>query len=116
MYMYDRRGASRFAYHKTRRMMLDAIRRHGLVPATSTYSDSYSEYDDGRHIFFSDDSEYLRGYGGDVLLRFPWPDDAKPDKNQYGRLLAHQFVSRRQVAPAFLEVEEGSEWAPLASV
>jgi hypothetical protein len=108
---------TKWAYHGVRAAKLKRIRASGLITgAASDYEDAYSEYDDGAHLFFGDDPEQLRGSYGDTLLRFPWPSDAKPDQNKYGRYLAHQFVTKRNVAPAQLEVElaDGS-WGPLGN-
>lgn len=106
----------RFAYHGTRATNLPRLQVRGLIPgAYSSYDDKYSEYDDGKHLFFSDDPEYLRGAYGDTILRFPWPDDAKQDMNKYERLLAHQFVSKKAVSADHIEVEQGRDWEPLKS-
>lgn len=106
--------AGRFAYHGAWKRFLPSIRKYGLAPgAASSYSDSYSEYDDGRHLFFSDDEGYIAQHYGDTVLRFPWPSDAKPDKNTFGRRLPGQFVSRQAVPPGKVEVKAGGRWIPL---
>ena len=114
----EERAVAKWAYHGVRAVKLDRIRVVGLVPgAASDYTDAYSEYDDGDHLFFADDPEYLRHAYGDTILRFPWPRDTKPDQNKYGRYLAHQFVTKQKVSPANIEVElrDGS-WAWLKSL
>jgi len=104
----------KYAYHGTRRVDLPKLAKSGLVAgAASGYSDNYSEFDDGNHLFFSDEADYLRGAYGDTIVRFPWPSDAKHDQNVYGRKLAHQFATKKNVSPAHIEVEVGRDWVPL---
>lgn len=105
----------KYAYHATDKKKLRQIRGHGLTTGGApSFGDRYSEYDDGQHLFFADDLEYLRGYYGDIMLRFPWPSDAKPDKNTFGRILPHQFVSKRPVSQSSIEVEESPhKWCSL---
>jgi len=106
--------ATTWAYHGTKAKHLPSILSHGLMPGFyPSYDDSYSEYDDGRHLFFADDPENVRGHYGDTLLRFPWPADSKPDMNTFGRILPHQFVAKGKVAPDYIEVEEDGQWRPL---
>jgi len=106
--------ASRFAYHGTRSDRLTTIKSRGLIPgAAASFNDAYSEYDDGAHLFFSDDPDYIKQHYGNVLLRFPWPADTKPDQNKYGRFLGHQFVSKKKVGPDDIEVEVDGAWVAL---
>lgn len=109
--------ATKFAYHGTRKSVLPHIQRNGLAPShASSYTDNYSEYDEeGDHLFFSDDPDYVRGSYGDTTLRFPWPNDTKPDKNVYGRLLPHQFVTKEKIPPGLIEIEVEGTWEPLES-
>jgi hypothetical protein len=117
MYTYDRRTASAWAYHGTLAKHLASIHKHGLQPGFyPNYNDAYSEYDDGRHLFFADDPENVRGHYGDTLVRFPWPADAKPDQNTFGRILPHQFVSKGKVAPEHIEVEQDGRWVGLSDL
>lgn len=112
----DKKATSKFAYHGTREATLPNLKKRGLIPgAYSSYSDAYSEYDDGNHLFFSDDPEYLRGNYGDTIVRFPWPSDTKPDVNKYGRTLGHQFVTKKKIGPDEIDVEIGGVWVPLES-
>lgn len=104
-----------YAYHGTSTERLGPIRMNGLIPGGYTSYERYSEYDDGRHLFFTDDPEYASRYG-DVLLRFVWPTDAKPDQNMYGRLLSHQFVTKIPVSAQQIEVQVGNDWSPITSL
>lgn len=107
--------ATHFAYHGTTSAVMPRIAKHGLITgAMSSYGDSYSEYDDGNHLFFTDNPENVRHSYGDVILRFPWPSDAQPDMNKYGRILAHQFVSKLSVSPTKIEFETDGKWQSLA--
>ncbi|MGO9837869.1 MAG: hypothetical protein ACLP1X_27080 [Polyangiaceae bacterium] len=106
----DRNPTRRYAYHATSAKNLLGVIARGLMPgAAPSYGDRYSEYDDGHHLFFSDDVDYVRSFGV-AVLRFPWPSDAKPDVNVYGRVLLHQFVSRQPVEPDQIEMEEAEGW------
>lgn len=101
------------AFHGTRSKNLDHLRRYGLVPgARSAYTDAYSKYDDGRHLFFTDNEDLARHYG-DLILRFPWPSEAKPDVNEFGRYLPGQFVSLRKIPPDEIDVLHEGTWEPL---
>jgi hypothetical protein len=92
-----REVSRRYAYHGTSSKRVEQIKRRGLVPGGSmNYADKYSEYDDGNHLFFTDDEARARDYG-DVVIKFPWPVDAKQDMNTFGRVLPHQFVSKNLV-------------------
>jgi len=105
--------ASSYGYHGTNSKKLVRIQVHGLIPgAWSDFGDSYSDFDDGRHLFFTDQLEAVKSYG-DVVLRFPWPSDAQPDQNKYGRYLPNQFVSKLAVPTSRLEVLNGEKWEPL---
>ncbi len=109
--------ASKWAYQGTRKAVLPAIAARGLLPgSSSSYGDNYSEYDDGQHLFFSEDPTWIRGNYGDTLLRFPWPSDAKPDMNTYGRVLPHQFATKHKIAPKDIEVEIDSKWIGLGDI
>lgn len=112
-------AAFRYAYHGASARSLLRLQKHGLVPgvvSSGGFSDAYSEYDDGRHLFFSNDEGYIRSHYGDLVLRFPWPGDAKPDKNKFGRTLKDQFVSRKTVLPKVIEAKPGRHWVPLLSI
>lgn len=89
---------------------LATIAKRGLVPGAYTAAEPYSEYDDGAHLFFTNDLHRAKEYGDGVLLRFPWPSEAKQDVNKYGRVLVGQFVSKRPVAGAAIEVFRGGQW------
>lgn len=107
----------KYAYHGTRLDNISRLKKVGIIPgAYSPYSDVYSEYDDGSHLFFSDDPEYIRYNYGDLILRFPWPNDSKYDKNKYGRYLANQFVSQIPVSSNNIEVEINKEWIPINQI
>lgn len=109
-----KQAAGEWAYHGTGLRTLPGLRRSGLIPgASSTFTDVYSEYDDGRHIFFTNDEKYTRQHYGEVVLRFSWPNDAKPDQNIYGRRLPSQYVSRKRIPPEALELFVGGKWKPL---
>jgi hypothetical protein len=111
----NRKVASQYAYHRTAVSALSSIRMRGLVPgAYSSFTDVYSEYDDGAHLFFSDTPEAMEGIGS-ALLRFPWPADAKPDINIYGRLLGHQFATKKAVPSSDIEVESEGSWIPIVN-
>lgn len=107
--------ASKWAYHGTKAKHLPSLMTRGLVVGFG-YEDRYSEYDDGKHIFFSDDPEYTRKFYGDTLLRFPWPSDAKPDQNTYGRYLPNQFVTKKPVSANRVEVETSEGWQTLRNL
>ena len=102
-----RETSIRYAYHGTVSARIEQIERRGLIPGGSmNYADKYSEYDDGNHLFFTDDEARARDYG-DVIVRFPWPADAKQDMNTFGRVLSHQFVSKVPVTPDQVEFVDG---------
>jgi hypothetical protein len=95
---------TRWAWHATTSDLLDSIRKYGLVPDSNPRLRSSTE----GGLYFSDDPEWIRGYGGaDVLIRFPWPLDAEADHHPIsGRTLAHCFVSATIVPPDQIEVME----------
>ena len=108
---------STYAYHGTTLKKLKRIRNNGLVPgAYSSYGDKYSIYDDGKHIFYSDDPNYIRGSYGDIIIRFPWPIDSTFDENVYGRTMFHQLVSKKKVSVKDIEVEFNGTWVSLDSI
>lgn len=101
----------KYGYHGTWKTRLGRVQEHGLVPgAPSPFPDEFSRFDDGKHVFFSDDEKLVEEYYGDVVLRFPWPKDAKPDVNVYGRVLPNQFVTKGAIPPKNIEVKVGSVW------
>lgn len=103
------------AYHGVWAKNLARVRQAGLVPGVvvfGAYYEPYSEYDDGRHLFFSDDEAHARHYG-DMLLRFPWPEDAKPDMNKYMRMLPNQFVTKTVISPSEIDILIDDQWVPL---
>lgn len=106
----------RFAYVGTRSEHLEHATKNGLVPGVTSYDDSYSEYDDGKHIFFTDDEDYAANNYGDrnTVIRFPWPEEhAKNDKNKFGRYLSNQFAAKISVKPEYIEVNTEGGWIPL---
>lgn len=110
----------RYAYHATL-VSLARLAKAGLTPGSSSrFEDRYSDYDDGEHLFFSDSCRYvLEGYAfdpGSFVLRFPWPDDAKPDRNIYGRVLPSQFASRKRVSAETIDVLVGERWLSLPDI
>jgi len=111
-----KRSPTKYAYHGTLVARIVAIRDRGLKPgAAPRYDDSYSEYDDGKHLFLLDKEHSAEDYGN-ITLRVPWPRDAKPDKNKYGRMLPGQFVSKLVVKPEHIKVRVGKRWVPIDDV
>jgi hypothetical protein len=108
-------ASAEYAYHATGHDRLPQIRARGLVPgASSAYGDRYSEFDDGKHLFFADSFEWVQGMN-DVVLRFPRPTSARPDINTYGRMIPHAFVTKETVPASSIEVFDRSlgAWLPL---
>lgn len=116
-YSYDRRlSSNQYAYHGTDAELVPSIEKSGLVPGSpSQFTQKLSKYDDGKHIFFAEKRGYADAYG-DILLRFKWPGDARPDMNSRGGPLPGQFVSKRRVRPDQIEQEVprfSGTWIPL---
>jgi len=108
------KDAAAYAYHGTKLVAVPYLQKYGLVPGSaSSYSDRYSEFDDGRHLFFSDDESYVASYGP-ILLRFPWPKDTQMDQNVYGRKLPHQYVTKHSVSVNRIQVKVGQHWVLLS--
>ena len=105
------RVASQWAYHGTMRRLLPSIRRYGLVHDSAPRLRGTEE----SGLFFSDSADYARGYGGaDVLLRFPYPADVRPERHPIsGRFLTHHFVTTETIPSRVIEVEADGVWHSL---
>lgn len=103
-----------WAYHGTTLDRVESIAERGLVPgAAPRFGDCYSEHD-GESVFFGEDPDEIRRAYGPVLLRFPWPADAAPDRNRFGRRLPGQYASRAPVPARAIEIEAEGGWRRLA--
>lgn len=68
-----------WAYHSTSRRRLPSIRRRGLIPQRQPPEHSDEQRGAlGTVIFFSPTRQLAEEWG-EVLLRFPWPEDAQED-------------------------------------
>lgn len=103
----------RSAYHGTS-ASLASIARSGLRPGFRRRREASSKYDDGRHLFFSD-QEFLAAFFGKRVLRFPWPKGAKRDANLYGDKSPGQFATTESIPPRSIQVSRGGQWRPLVS-
>lgn len=93
----------RWAYHATIKKVARKIKREGLEPTSK-------DVGEGGALFFTDDPLGALAWYGDVVFRFPWPEDAKLDhENDHGW---NEFFTRRSVALSKVEVWHDGAWEP----
>lgn len=104
----------KFAYHITAHAAVPSIAKRGLIPRFSGARFSDDDPYDG-YLFFTDEEDYvpLPSVFGDTLLRFPWPASSDRYVNQFGRVIANQFVTRETIPPETIELRTPSRWVRL---
>lgn len=112
------RDTTIWAYHATSKKALPSIMKHGLdarrQPRRHRGEDRCY---DGDALFFSP-AERFAGVWGDVMLRFPWPDEAYEDEYSDmtivdGEVLASNWYMTDGVEPAQIQVKTATGWKPL---
>lgn len=110
----ERRGGAeesrrcKWAYHGVPRSAAPSVLTEGLRLAETDRFDPSYRYETPR-IFFTDDSLVAaRAYAGDgIVVRFPWPRDAKHDTDDRGW---GEYFTETAVPVKDLEVWEGGGW------
>jgi hypothetical protein len=92
----------RFAYHGTLRRHLASIANRGLVPYEASR---------GAGVWFVDSEKHAKWFG-DVMLRFPWPRDAK--KTDVMRNDAIYYLAPSTIEPDKIEVCDENKWRPVS--
>jgi hypothetical protein len=110
-----------YAYHATRKSNLASIRKLGLVPSVQTSEHAGEDRaTEEPVVFFSPTEDHARVWG-EVVLRFPWPDEYEDDPysdttwvDGIGVVATNMFTFE-PVAPAAIEVRSGKTWKPLVA-
>lgn len=98
-----------WAYHATDRRGAAGIRRRGLELRNASSQRGETRGVRGRAVFFSP-TPALASVWGDVIFRFPWPEDAQEDPYSDatmvdGEVVATNWYSRRPISTKHL-IEE----------
>ncbi|MGH9463090.1 MAG: hypothetical protein ACRD1X_17915 [Vicinamibacteria bacterium] len=94
----------RWAYHGTRPSLLPQIAASGLTPAKA------SRFPTRKYVYFSDEYELAADYG-DVILRFPWPIDARGFTFEDEGV--EEYVSPGAIPPHLIKVYHRDRWVPV---
>jgi hypothetical protein len=96
---------TQWAYHGTSPEALPSIRKHGLLPKRPS---GYKPHK--TNVFFTDDVALAEDYG-DVILRFPWPDDVEPFSLEDESVT--EYASPHPVLPQRIQVLTAKGWMKL---
>lgn len=110
-----------YVYHATRKSNLPSIRKNGLVPSGQPpeHSDEQRGTDEAV-VFFAPTEDHARVWG-EVVLRFPWPDDYEDDPYSDTTwvkgigVVASAMFTWEAIPPGLIEVRSGKSWKPLVS-
>lgn len=121
-YEYGENDKEPWAYHSTSLSLLASIRRRGLVPRRQPVEHEDEERATREEVtFFSAKPEWASMWG-DVLLRFPWPDEESTEQDPYGdsvllpdgTITYTNWFTHDYVPPESIEVFDGRSWVPLS--
>ena len=106
-----------WAYHATDQAALPRILRSGLLPRQKSRQRGEECGVSGPAVFFCPKDQWALHWNN-VLLRFPWPDDAEEDP--YGdtmldgpHLIYTNWFSRQSVPAKQIEIQQRGQWVPL---
>jgi hypothetical protein len=108
-----------YAYHATSRAALAKLARTGLVPRRRPAGHSDEKRAVRGPVVFFAPLERLALAWGEVLLRFPWPEDFLEDGYgdtlllPTGELVRSSYYTAQAVPPEVLDVKVGRRWRPL---